>query len=172
MPRIPQLSETKPRRRYFKSTIDLAKYLGMSRRTLTDWERDGILDGCRTDKGQWNTDRVWEVAKARIDAAELPIGETYDSPWLEKLREWKAKQEELKYYQARGDLIEKDSVDRMMEARVMVLKRTLLNIPHQLASRLAATTSAKECRGIVLTRIEDAIRTYQTMEPEEETPTP
>lgn len=59
--------------------------------------------------------------RRRSDTDDLD-GDSESSEWLEEYRKWRAKQEELKYAQKRGELIEADAVRDWLQ-RFSVLMR-------------------------------------------------
>jgi predicted site-specific integrase-resolvase len=137
----------------------------MSRRTLADWVRDGYLRDCLSTKGQWNSDRVWEVAVARNEATQEAQDEINDISYaLEEKRKWDAKIRELDYMERSGELISRKEVEDSETARIMVLKQALLNLPAQMANRLAAAQTAAECQEILKVWAEEKIDAFAGVE--------
>jgi len=159
MGRAPKSQQPK-RHRYCKTLDELAALLGMSRRTLADWQRDGII--APTSGGRWSSKEVLAIAQARAEAAEsVASPESEDGEfWKTERAKWQAKSEELKYYELQGSLISRDDVDQAQTAKILVLKNSLLGLGSQLAPRLLGLKDKREIERIIEGKLVELIEQY------------
>lgn len=96
-----------------KTRLELAKALGKSERMVGMYFGEGMPGTpghyIVEDSTAWLAARENRKHTPRPDPDDMET-DGVDSEWLEEYRKWRAKQEELKYAQKRGELIELESV--------------------------------------------------------------
>ena len=146
-------------RRIVGSVREVAEYLGKSARTVNYYKAQGMPVN---PDGTYDLDAIDEWVEERkgkgvgqphgkpaAGGQEASDGVTGDRNYWEAFyREFRGRREKLIYEQLKGKLIEKQSVNELLETRAFELKRALLDRDRRLAG-LLAHKDEKECARIL-----------------------
>lgn len=140
--------------KFIFSTADACEFFGISRETLSTWQKKGAPKAAR---GKWDIKAVMEWRYA---------GQHSESPETRKLKaeadlkEAKAAQEKIKLGVTKDEFIPADIVRAELIRLLANLKKSLLAIGHHCASDLASLDpeAAEIAKNGVDKRIQDALK--------------
>lgn len=165
-----------PKRRIV-SLRGLAKEIGSPNSVVEAAIKSGRLDGTWTRKGkgpyQFDLEAALEAwvrnatqptklgdpedLKERLDLdAEIPDRRESQR----RLDHWRAQNEKLKFLEAAGELVAAKSVERDAAAAYSSLREALLAVAGRVRDDLADEDDPAVCEHLVLTAIEDALRSF------------
>lgn len=153
--------ETPKRHRYCRNLQEVATLLGMSRRTLQDWERDGIIQP--TPAGKWSSKSILEIAESRnaLQASDEPDQNQIDY-WKARNLEVVCARKEFELQKLRESLVERSEVDRLNGEKIRVLREALLPLGGDLEPALMKCKRKGEMSRIFRARIEEIIEEFAT----------
>lgn len=134
---------------------EVAGLWGVTAQAVGLWHRAGCP---RNEDGTYALKGVIGWREARIREEEKSRGEDR-APSLERMRQARAEQEELKLSVVKGELLRREDVERGRVARVVALKRGLLALP-RVAAPLLVGLELREIQALLKEQIEERIREF------------
>lgn len=132
----------------------LAKAFKVSLRTVQRWITDGMPV---TREGYYNLLEIQAWRLLRNDKKNKLDPDT--EKWVSRYRQAKAKQEEIKLKKITGELVDKQEVEKGRVERILVIKKALLSLPHEMAPALAGLDE-REILVTLQERIEKIINNF------------
>lgn len=134
---------------------DVAKYFNVTIRTIGNWCREGLP---KTENGYFDLAiiRKWrEVKDAARKKGKDPNMAEYDM----RFRRAKAELAEMELARRRGELLDRQEVERNLILMVQTVKAALLSLPKQLAPQVAVI-DVKAAQVILEKRIREIIENF------------
>lgn len=119
-------------KKFIFSTSDTCEFFQISRETLSRWEKKGAP---KAGRGKWDIKKVMEW---RFDGKHTESPETRKLKAEADLKEAKAAQEKIKLSVKKEEFIPAPLVQSELKRLLANLKKSLLEIGHNVASDLAA----------------------------------
>jgi phage terminase Nu1 subunit (DNA packaging protein) len=140
----------------------LSEIIGVSERTLTDWQRDGlpvVYSGERGESNQYDTEQViaWMIAReiAKIQAESQK----------DRLARLQGDKVELEIAEKRGQLIPVEQIEPAWTAMVASARSFLRSQPDRLAHLLEVTDGVDAKRDLIAEAFDDALLKLSEYEP-------
>lgn len=148
---------------YIVNQDQLAKILGLNRKTITFWQREGLPVALETENGlanQYDTEAViaWYVAREVAKAA-------HESE-KDRLARLQGDKLEMELAQMRGTLIPADQIEPAWAAQVLACRQLLLALPARLVPLLVGMHEPDPLRELLAEQIEGALTKLAKYEPE------
>ncbi|WP_025041019.1 terminase small subunit [Nitrosospira briensis] len=144
----------------------LSEIVGISERTLTDWQRDGlpvVYSGERGESNQYDTEQViaWMIAR---EVAKFQVESQKD-----RLSRLQGDKVELEIAEKRGLLIPVGEIEPAWNAMVASARSFLRSQPDRLAHLLEVTDGVDAKRDLIAETFDDALRKLSEYESAEGT---
>ena len=125
--------EPTPEQPVVTSGLAVARHFHVASRTVERW----IAEGCpRTKEGHYDLRAIEKWVMERRGSAEGR--DAKEGHWVTRWKAAKARLAELDYAHRRGELIERDAVERIWSREVVSLRNSLLTLPDRMAILLPA----------------------------------
>lgn len=131
---------------------ELAEILGVTEKTLTTWQKNGMpieVVGGRGQRNTYDTEEVidWVVTQRMIKAG-VGKGEEVSSVFDEKiesarLKHWQANEKEISVREEANQLIRREDAEYKIGQMIVAAKSGLMNLAPRLTQRLALTKQQK-----------------------------
>jgi phage terminase Nu1 subunit (DNA packaging protein) len=141
---------------------DLSEILGISERTLTEWQREGLpvrFSGERGESNQYDTEQViawWiarEISKVQTETAK------------DRLARLQADRVQLDLDEKRGLLIPVDKIEPAWQGMVLAAKNFLRSQPARLAQLLETSEGVEAKRELISETFDEFLRKLSTYDP-------
>lgn len=132
---------------------ELAAILGVTEKTLTSWQKNGMpieVAGGRGSRNEYDTQRIIEwmvtqrLAKAGVVQGEEVAGAFDYQIEKARLKHWQATEKELSVRENAKQLLKREELEFKLGQMITSVKSALLNVPDRVAQRLSLTKSQKE----------------------------
>lgn len=148
---------------------DLAEILGISERSLTEWQHDGmpiLVDGVRGEENKYDTEAVikwWLHRELRKVQNESP---------KDRLSRLQADRVQMDIDEKNGKLISVDLIEPAWEAMVLSARSMLRGAPDRLATLLELTEGVDAKRDLLAETFDDYLRKLSTYSDDDDTEGP
>lgn len=142
----------------------LAKILGKTERTLTEWQKEGMpikKNGARGQSNTYDTEQVieWLLKRASDTDSEMERART-------RLTSAQADKTELEVEQLRGNLISLDNMKSLWGNVLGAFRARILSIPSRLTPQIATIRDPKKIDKLIKDALHDALNELSNHDPE------
>ncbi|MAR56943.1 MAG: hypothetical protein CMM93_07145 [Rickettsiales bacterium] len=142
----------------------LAKILGRTERTLTEWQKEGMpikKNGARGQSNTYDTEHVidWMIKRASDTDSEMERARI-------RLTSAQADKTELEVEELRGNLITLDNMKGLWANVLATFRSRILSIPNRLTPQLAAVRDPKKIDVLLKDALYEALNELANYDPD------